>query len=163
MPHPAMRPLHFFKYHTADVAKIVLSTQKVRWNSPLNFNDPFDCYFSLEAKFDRAQMAKKYRKCLLDLLSQEEEPRFAPGNPYSSILSAWRGRVKGTPRERLEERLGSDLEEYAGRVLDYFGPLARQWREEVAGYRLFCVCEASDNLLLCGGFTAPTTQIRGWM
>jgi len=32
----------FYKYATAGTAKAVLSTRKLRWSSPLIFNDPFD-------------------------------------------------------------------------------------------------------------------------
>jgi hypothetical protein len=38
-----MNPGRFFKYATANVGKINLRTQTIRWNSPLNYNDPFDC------------------------------------------------------------------------------------------------------------------------
>jgi hypothetical protein len=39
------KPKHFYKFCTAKVAKISLSTQSLRFSSPLLFNDPFDCYF----------------------------------------------------------------------------------------------------------------------
>ncbi|MGA2278793.1 MAG: hypothetical protein ABSG80_00665 [Verrucomicrobiota bacterium] len=83
-----MHPSHFYKYHTASVAKIVLATQKVRWNSPLNFNDPFDCFFSLDPKFDISQMVEKRRERFLDLMTQDKEPDFDPRNPYISYLIA---------------------------------------------------------------------------
>src|SRR2546426_7863251 len=40
------RPTRFFKFCTAKVAKLNLSTRRLRFSSPLRFNDPFDCYFS---------------------------------------------------------------------------------------------------------------------
>jgi hypothetical protein len=39
------RPAHFYKFCTAKVAKLNLSTRRLRFSSPLRFNDPFDCYF----------------------------------------------------------------------------------------------------------------------
>jgi len=39
------KPAHFYKFCTAKVAKLNLSTQHLRFSSPLRFNDPFDCYF----------------------------------------------------------------------------------------------------------------------
>jgi hypothetical protein len=39
------KPKHFYKFCTAKVAKLNLSTRRLRFSSPLRFNDPFDCYF----------------------------------------------------------------------------------------------------------------------
>lgn len=39
------KPKRFYKYCTAKVAKLNLSTRHLRFSSPLRFNDPFDCYF----------------------------------------------------------------------------------------------------------------------
>ena len=45
----------FYKYVTAKVAKIVLTTRKLRWSSPLLFNDPFDVTQDLRLNFDEAK------------------------------------------------------------------------------------------------------------
>jgi len=79
-----MHPTHFFKYNTASVAKIVLATGRVRWSSPLLFNDPFDCYFSLEPKFDFSACKEKHCERFLDLMFQVEEPAFVPRNRFVS-------------------------------------------------------------------------------
>ncbi len=79
-----MHPTHFFKYYTASVAKIVLATGRVRWSSPLLFNDPFDCYFSLEPKFDFSACKEKHCERFLDLMFQVEEPAFVPRNRFVS-------------------------------------------------------------------------------
>jgi hypothetical protein len=42
----------FYKYMTARVAKIVLATRRLRWSSPLLFNDPFDVTQELRLNFD---------------------------------------------------------------------------------------------------------------
>lgn len=39
------KPQHFYKFCSAKVAKTNLSTSRLRFSSPLSFNDPFDCYF----------------------------------------------------------------------------------------------------------------------
>lgn len=45
-------PQFFYKYMTAKVAKIVLATRRLRWSSPLLFNDPFDVTQELRLNFD---------------------------------------------------------------------------------------------------------------
>ena len=47
---------YFYKYVTAKVAKIVLATRKLRWSSPLLFNDPFDVTQELRLNFDEAKL-----------------------------------------------------------------------------------------------------------
>ena len=143
-----MHPAHFFKYCTANTAKIVLTTQKVRWNSPLNFNDPFDCFFSLEPKFDLSQFVQKYQENFLDLLFQKEEPKLNPQNVYAEALLAMRHEAKSASREKLKQMLGFV---FGGKKesLDALCVNQREmWRKEIVNYRLFCVCEKNDNLLL---------------
>ena len=143
-----MRPSHFFKYNTAKVAKIVLATQKVRWNSPLNFNDPFDCFFSLEPKFDLSQLFQKHQERFLNLVFQENEPNLNPQNPYAEVLLDMRREAKNTPREEMKKMLGFTFG-YHRKVLDVLCASERErWKREMANYRLFCVCETNDNLLL---------------
>jgi hypothetical protein len=152
-----MHPAHFFKYYTANTAKIVLATQTVRWNSPLNFNDPFDCYFSLDPKFDISQMVKKRRERFLDLMTQDKEPDFDSRNPYINYLLTIRQYSKGLSREQIEEKLGTVFEE-SGKGLENFGVLWREaWKKIMADFRLFCVCEANDNLLLWAYYTKNHT------
>jgi hypothetical protein len=33
---------HFFRYTTAETARLNVDSRKLRWSSPLLFNDPFD-------------------------------------------------------------------------------------------------------------------------
>jgi hypothetical protein len=47
----------FFNYVTAAVAKIVLTTRKLRWSSPLLFNDPFDVTQELRLNIDEARLS----------------------------------------------------------------------------------------------------------
>jgi hypothetical protein len=150
-----MHPEHFFKYYTADTAIKVLTTQKVRWNSPLNFNDPFDCYFSPEPKFDVSKMAHKKRERLLDLVSQDTEPDFDPQNPYVKYLLTLRQHAKSMSREQAREKLGTILDELGyGNGLENLTSLWREiWKKMMADFRLLCVCESKDNLLLWTHYT----------
>jgi len=155
----SMRPDHFFKYYNAHVAKLVLSSQKVRWNSPLNFNDPFDCYFSIEPKFDIAKVSQKHRERFLDLMSQESEPSFEPSNSFVPFLTGLRKVVKGASREKLRDLLGSVSDEYAPGFEALCTSQREIWKKEMAAYRLFCVCETKDNLLLWATYAANHTGV----
>ena len=43
----------FYKYMTADVAKLVLQNNTLRWALQKLFNDPFDVQFDLRVEYDR--------------------------------------------------------------------------------------------------------------
>jgi hypothetical protein len=49
---PALSRQVFYKYTKASVAKTVLATRRLRWSSPLLFNDPFDVTQELRLNFD---------------------------------------------------------------------------------------------------------------
>ena len=152
-----MHPAHFFKYCTAHTARLVLSTQRVRWNSPLNFNDPFDCYFSLDAKFDISRMVEKRRERFVDLMTQEKEPQVDSQNPFANYLLTVRHLAKGLSREQIEAKLGNIFEEL-GDGLENFGIIWREiWKKIMADFRLLCVCETNDNLLLWTHYTKDHT------
>jgi hypothetical protein len=53
-------PETFFKYHTAETAKIVLFNHSRRWSSPTLFNDPFDNDFSLHLTSDHTALAQRH-------------------------------------------------------------------------------------------------------
>lgn len=143
-----MHPAHFFKYYTADTAKIVLATQKVRWNSPLNFNDPFDCFFSLEPKFELSQFVQKHQECFLDLLFQENEPNLNLLNPYAEVLLDMRREAKNSSREEMKKTLGFVFGDHLKNIDALCASERARWKREMANYRLFCVCETNKNLLL---------------
>lgn len=152
-----MHPSHFFKYYPAPVAKLVLSTKTVRWNSPLNFNDPFDCYFSEEPKFDWAQMTTKHLERTLDILLQQHEPQFDATNPYVAHITALRHRLKGATREHLRELLAPAFNS-GGPGWESLCSWQRDlWRTRMGELRLFCVCECNDNLLLWAHYSQNHT------
>lgn len=47
---------YFYKYVSAEVAKIILARKELRWTSPLLFNDPFDVSQELRLNFDEATL-----------------------------------------------------------------------------------------------------------
>jgi hypothetical protein len=146
-------PEHFFKYCTPRVAKLVLSTQKVRWNSPLNFDDPFDCYFSWEPKFDIKEVMIKQKSRLFDILCQLEEPPFHPGNPMSAEIKRLRTLTRGQPRARIEKLLSQTWDDSLLKFEEICQYLRKDWKNRAPHYRLFCVCEINDNLLLWSKYT----------
>jgi hypothetical protein len=60
----------FYKYVKARVAKNILVTRKLRWSSPLLFNDPFDVSQELRLDFDRAALQSAFSAKLAEIAEQ---------------------------------------------------------------------------------------------
>jgi hypothetical protein len=152
-------PTHFFKYCTANVAKIVLSTTRVRWSSPVLFNDPFDCYFSLEPKVDLAACRDEYRERFLDVIFQEQEPAFVSGNPLVPQIRKLRKMAQGETREEMASRFDVVYPSIVKGVEALSREEREVWEQQSRDYRLFCVCEINDNLLLWSHYAACHTGV----
>jgi hypothetical protein len=57
----------FYKYMTADVAKLVLQNNTLRWALPKLFNDPFNVQFDLRVEYDRGRVIDRALQNLVDL------------------------------------------------------------------------------------------------
>jgi hypothetical protein len=130
-----MHPTHFFKYYSARVAKTVLATGGVRWSSPLLFNDPFDCYFSLEPKFDVAASEEKHCERFLDLMFQPEEPAFVPRHRFVPQLQAFRRIAHSKGRAEMDS-IFRDVYPEMVRGMEAISQYTRtSWKQQIADYR----------------------------
>jgi hypothetical protein len=152
-------PTHFFKYCTAKVAKIILASSKVRWSSPMLFNDPFDCYFSLEPKVDLAACKDEHRERFLDVLFQEQEPAFVSGNPFAPEIRKLREMAQWETRGEMARRFDLVYPSIVKGVEALSSEERKIWEQQSRDYRLFCVCEINDNLLLWSHYTACHTGV----
>jgi hypothetical protein len=152
-------PTHFFKYCTAKVAKIILATSKVRWSSPVLFNDPFDCYFSLEPKVDLAACKDEHRERFLDVIFQEQEPAFVSGNPLVPEIRKLREMAQRENRGEMARRFDLVYPRIVKGVEALSLEERKIWEQQSRDYRLFCVCEINDNLLLWSHYTACHTGV----
>ena len=90
--------MRFFKYVTADTARMILENGTLRWSSPAMFNDPFDTQFDLHLEFDEAK--------IIDLVVDEFWKIFSgqkilePANSVGHVLEWFLARERGiTPDE----------------------------------------------------------------
>jgi hypothetical protein len=67
---------HFFKYTTAETAKLIISSRKLRWSSPLLFNDPFDHQTGFAFPFTGEEFSRAFIEASLRTIFGD-----APFNP----------------------------------------------------------------------------------
>lgn len=145
----------FYKYSTSETALLILENRKLRYSSPVFFNDPFDVQTTLDYGFTLLDLNEALQKELDRLTESEEEPPGIPGNPwYEKLLQvrqAKRGRSKSAQiqiellREIHKQSLTRDHEK---RREIRIKEVNAWWRNVVKATTVFCVAEEKDNLLM---------------
>ena len=121
---------HFYKYVTADAAKLILKNLQVKYSSPDLFNDPFDNQFDIQ----------------INTGENKEEVKEIYGRIFDSMARA--KKVGASPKESffaattLNKNLISVVKEDSEKTLKIFIDLLRQ------GNKIFCISENYDNLLM---------------
>jgi hypothetical protein len=130
----------FFKYYTADSAKLTLKNTSRKWSTPALFNDPFDNQFDLY--FEEAS----------DELAATQVDQF-----LANITSIENGDFKYTDDEIAYLREGA-IEGMQG-VHKITPETNAEIRRIMAHTTVFCVSETHDNLLMWSHYTENHTGV----
>ena len=131
----------FFKYMSADTARIVLTNQSLRWSSPILFNDPFDVPRELSFGVTPDQLVQASGRRMASLLNDppEDTTRFAP--QLRLIIDAVRRGISAELKAELlagiEEVVGS--QHPSGKSMDDMRDLWRAWLPD---HRILCLTES---------------------
>lgn len=92
----------FYKYTSPQTALAILQSGKVRYSSPLTFNDPFDIQSGLHFDFDLETLHEKIIDRIGELAAAPEEPIVDSSNPWGKIVLEARRYypTHGFPRDR---------------------------------------------------------------
>lgn len=134
---------YFYKYVTANVAKIVLTARTLRWSSPLLFNDPFDVTQDLRLHFDEA----KLNAVLFDRCASLIE-RGDPSGPVKHPVLAALLRVALTATAEVRRKIATELRQSANTPtsgqIQSFALLKDVWKVMVPTFRVLCLSELND-------------------
>lgn len=131
----------FVKYTSASTAIAILVGSKLRWSSPLLFNDPFDVPRELVQSVDRKSLHVAIRNRVSDLVASQstEDNTLHPGIRVllanvraSTDPAAAAAAVQKALREDWPEQIGSSSLE-AMRSL---------WRSMLPDFRILCLTES---------------------
>jgi Protein of unknown function (DUF2971) len=151
MPQLAPGKRAFYKYTSPETALAILRSGKVRYSSPLTFNDPFDIQSGLHFDFDLESLRERIIDRIGRLAAAPNEPLVDAAGPWGKLVLEARKHypAHGFPRARwlsiTKEPLDSLLSE-----IEYFRQQYEDhWRNKLLpGIRVFCVSEDRDNLLM---------------
>lgn len=133
----------FYKYVTAKVAKIVLATRKLRWSSPLLFNDPFDVTQELRLNFDEAELSAVLTDKVASLIEEGDFSNSVKHPAFALLLRVVRYAspdIRRVMARELRQNIGTPT---SGQI-QAFAALRDKWREMVPTFRVLCLSELND-------------------
>lgn len=143
------RPATYFKYVTADVAKIILASQRLRWSSPLLFNDIFDVPREFDLGFDIEELIEPVANELRRLLSAKQAPSLSANCPTALLLNLLRGEDRTDIRNMILSEVPHLIEEGIQIVKkSSYKEIKNVWSELMPKFRILCLSSVRDNLLM---------------
>jgi hypothetical protein len=137
-----MSPTAFYKYMKASTAMTVLATRRLRWSSPVLFNDLFDVAQELRLNFDEAELTTALNNTLAAYLEQGDLSRVN----HPAFAAAFGVLLCATPEQR--RAWAAELREKAGPTtpgqVAALAALKEQWRALVPTFRILCLSELKD-------------------
>jgi hypothetical protein len=138
----------FFKYATAETARLVLTHLSVRWSSPLLFNDPFDTQLDFDPGLDAS--------VLPDLLFPRIEAMIYSDDPLSPglhpnlafVINVGRLFRGVMARDELLAGYHSTIKQGFTRARTIIDEANAGWTASLRRMRVFCVSEIADHLLM---------------
>jgi hypothetical protein len=137
---------HFYKYMTADTAKVVLTNNTLRWSSPALFNDPFDVQFDLHMEYDREKVAERAMQTILDKFSGRIP--INQGNILDVLLMSLKARRPDIDEAELRKQMLPMIYKGMDGAEKRLPRTQEQFRAVIADVKLLCLSEEKDNLLM---------------
>lgn len=139
------RPKTYFKYVTAEVAKIILINHKLRWSSPLLFNDPFDVQRDFNLGFEIEDIIKPVVQETIKLIYK----RITSGIQSTSIVEKFVKLLKESNSEERDKILSLKIPKFIFNVMRIRNEeTKKQWAKFIPEFRILCLSEIYDNLLM---------------
>lgn len=137
-------PSRLFKYLTAEAAKSVIATGRLRWSSPLRFNDPFDNTQTLRLDFDASALGPLILAEMSRILQSDSPP------PETASLELKLLYVivnqYGSPEQKAKFFEGMKTVDSAPTPfgLTSFDALTQEWKNLLPRFRILCLSESVD-------------------
>jgi DUF2971 family protein len=134
-------PEFFYKYMTAKVATIVLATRRLRWSSPLLFNDPFDITQELRLNFDEHELGAALTDRVAWLVEHGDSSTVR--HPVYGHLVRLAMRASPDKRRAMASELRTRLRATPGQA-EVLKEVKDTWRAMVPTFRVLCLSEVND-------------------
>ncbi len=140
-PHRKHDRKFFYKYVNAEVAKIILATRKLRWSSPIGFNDPFDLPEELPLAFDASHLQSAITAHFATAI---REPQLDSKDPLVRIVNRFVSNVDSAARNEIAQHITDHASVPTADAKLSFEMFKEFWKEEVKNLRVLCLAESND-------------------
>ena len=133
----------FYKYTTARVAKTILTTRKLRWSSPILFNDPFDVTQELRFAFDEAELSAALNERWMSLFEEGASPSSVK-HPLVAYLLEASMRASPAARQAMARERRNTAPTFNPAQTQWLTEIKGIWKEIVPTMRILCLSELND-------------------
>jgi hypothetical protein len=141
------RPETYFKYVTAKVAKIILVNHKIRWSSPLLFDDIFDVKRDFDFGFDIKGLKELLVNETANLLSAENIPDLSSKPLVSWFVKCLRRKDCANERDIILKELPKGIDEGIQLAMNSgYKEIKKVWSELIPQFRILCFSSVHNNL-----------------
>ena len=140
---------YFYKYVTAETALLTLQNRKLKYSSPVTFNDPFDVQTKIVFPFPESEFAELFIKELYRLTHNGKDPCLDPAVPLASRIQLLRKVIKNKSIKMSLDDWMKEIKDIAMKqYLQFLDSINTWWSQVGKASRIFCVVEEPDNLLM---------------
>ena len=130
---------------TAKVAKEVLVNHKLRWSSPLLFDDPFDVLRNFSLGFDIEEIIQPVVDEVIKLIYK----RTTSGTRSTSFVEKFLDRLHKVNNVQRNIILSSKLPQFIGEKIQSDNDnIKKLWSKSIPEFRILCLSEVCDNLCM---------------
>ena len=131
----------FFKYTSAEIARTIMEEGRLRWSSPIRFNDPFDVVRELAEGIKPSDIQECMIEATIELI--DSKGQIPDGlNPWA----AWLVRVirQSNDSTQKQELIDTLRETELIQRSEGLEELRAVWRDLVPDLRILCLSEEND-------------------
>lgn len=136
-PHFSNDRVHFFKYVTAEVAKLILQNRTVRFTKPTALNDVFDMQPDFAIPLLKAEMIKEIGEYQWKIYNGYRND--VGDNPFGKKLQNLRKIKPNISRKMFMEKLESETRDGYLRGIQARPQIEKQIQSQLNGSKIFCM------------------------
>ncbi len=142
-------PEFLYKYTQCSTAELILKNKKIRWNSPLNFNDIFELNYSLGMDFEETKAVSIIAQKLATVIYDDTIKLYDTGlkNPKFNYMRKHL-RKDSYPIEQFVETIKPVAKDTIPIVKNIIEKEKERWKKEIGTYRILCFSESNDSGLM---------------
>ena len=143
------RPKSYFKYVNAHIAKVILVTQKLRWSSPLLFNDPFDVQRDFDFGHDDETVKELIVQELRKLLSADKVADLPENSRIKWFVNHLRRADRADVRKTIIDELPRLIDEGMQHAKEgTLQGIKKMWSAFLPEFRILCLSAINDSVLM---------------